>query len=231
MTSNRKRTMLDFFAKSKKTKTTDNDGGESQEPSSSSSSTDCPADKSASVQNPNESETSAASDQPSTSGQKKTEKRSFQKNWLRDFKWLKFQEDNNSMSCTLCIKHKKSNALSGDCRNFKTSTLTRHADSKDHKEAVAAESMAGSFEKTVKKVLDEKEAAVVSALKVVFWMTKEDISIIKYESLLNLFEELDCPSIVSLKTGKKVTYSSDKAATEMLESLAYVARQKVNNLI
>ena len=170
---NRKRTMLDFFAKSKKTKTTDNEGGESQEASSSSSSTDCPADKSASVQ----SETSAASDQPSTSGQKKTEKRSFQKNWLRDFKWLKFQEDNNSMSCTLCIKHKKSNALTGDCRNFKTSTLTRHADSKDHKEAVAAESMAGSFEKTVKKVLDEKEAAVVSALKVVFWMTKEDISI------------------------------------------------------
>ena len=78
--------MLDFFGKSKKTKTTDNDGGESQEASSFSSSTDCPADKSASVQNPNESETSAASDQPSTSGQKKTEKRSFQKNWLRDKK-------------------------------------------------------------------------------------------------------------------------------------------------
>ena len=62
-------------------------------------------------------------------------------------------------------------------------------------------------------------------------MTKEDISIIKYESLLNLLEELDCSSIVSLKTGKEVTYSSDKAATEMLESLAYVARQKVNNMI
>ena len=72
--SNRKRTMLDFFAKSKKTKTTDNDGGESQEASSSSSSTDCQADKSASVQHPNESVTWAASDQPSTSGQKKPEK-------------------------------------------------------------------------------------------------------------------------------------------------------------
>ena len=140
-TSNRKRTMLDFFAKLKK-KTTDNDGGESQEASSSSSSTDCPADKSASVQSPR-----SASDQPSTSGQKKTEKQFFQKSWLRDFKWLKFQEDNNSMSCTLCIKHKKSNALTGDYRNFKTSTLTRHADSNDHKEGVTAESMAGSLRK------------------------------------------------------------------------------------
>ena len=35
MTSNRKRTMFDFFEKSKKTKTADNKGGESQEPSSS----------------------------------------------------------------------------------------------------------------------------------------------------------------------------------------------------
>ena len=113
MTSNRKRTMFDFFAKLEK-KIAD-DGGESQEALFSTSSlTDCPSDKSASVQNPNKSETSAAPDQPSTNGKKKNEKRSFQKTWLRDYKWFKFQEDNNSMSCTLCIKHKKSNALTGD---------------------------------------------------------------------------------------------------------------------
>ena len=68
--------MFDFFAKSKKTpKTVDNDGGERQETSSSTSSlTDCPSDNAAdgkSVQNPNESETSAASDQPNTSRKKK----------------------------------------------------------------------------------------------------------------------------------------------------------------
>ena len=67
--------MFDFFAKSKKTKTADNDGGERQETSSSTSSlTDCPSDNTAednSVQNSNERETSAASDQPSTRGKKK----------------------------------------------------------------------------------------------------------------------------------------------------------------
>ena len=66
--------MFDFFAKWKKTKTADNNGGERQETLSSTSSlTDCPSDDTAevkSVQNPNESETSAASDQPSTSGKK-----------------------------------------------------------------------------------------------------------------------------------------------------------------
>ena len=59
--------MFDFFAKSKKTKTADNDGGKLKETSSSTKSlTGCPSDNTAedkSVQNPNESETSAGSDQ------------------------------------------------------------------------------------------------------------------------------------------------------------------------
>ena len=87
MASNRKRTMFHFFAKSKKN--ADNGGGKRQETSSSTSSlTDCPSDNTAkdnSVQNPNESETSAGSDQPSTSGKKKTEKRSYKKIWLREY--------------------------------------------------------------------------------------------------------------------------------------------------
>ena len=79
MASNRKRTMFDFFAKFsicevEKTKTADNDGWERQETSFSTSSlTDCPPDNTAedkSVQTPNESKTSAASDQRSTSGKK-----------------------------------------------------------------------------------------------------------------------------------------------------------------
>ena len=68
--------------RSKKKKYTDNDGGERQETSSSTSSlTNCSSDNTAedkSVQNPNESETSAASDQPSSRGKKNTEKRSFE---------------------------------------------------------------------------------------------------------------------------------------------------------
>ena len=58
--------MFDFFGNSKKTKTADNDGCKRQETSSKSSLTECPSDNTAgdkSVQNPNESETSAASDQ------------------------------------------------------------------------------------------------------------------------------------------------------------------------
>ena len=48
MALNRKRTMFDFFVKSKKKKTVDNDGGERQETSSSTNSlTECPSDNTA----------------------------------------------------------------------------------------------------------------------------------------------------------------------------------------
>ena len=75
--------MFDFFAKSKKQKLrTTTVGSVNKTSSSTSSLTDCPSDNTAedrSVQNPNESKTSAASDQPSTSGKKKLKSVLFKK--------------------------------------------------------------------------------------------------------------------------------------------------------
>jgi hypothetical protein len=50
------------------------------------------------------------------------------------------------MMCSLCLKHKKQNTFTKECKNFRTSTLLRQSDSADHKEAVVADSMSGSFE-------------------------------------------------------------------------------------
>ena len=38
-------------------------------------------------------------------------KRSFQFLWLRDFSWLRFDKEMSQMTCELCLKHKKANAL------------------------------------------------------------------------------------------------------------------------
>ena len=116
-----------------------------------------------------------------------------------------FMTEKNSMTCSLCIKHKKHNSFTDINKNFRTSTLTRHADSSDHKAAVLADSMTGDLQRSVKHIFDEKESSVSSALKVVYWMAKEDISITKYDSLLNLLENLDCPNISGLKCGKSVS--------------------------
>ena len=51
-------------------------------------------------------------------------------------------ERKNMMTCSLCIKHKKKNAMTSGTNNFRTSTLTRHADHTDHKAAL----LGGNFE-------------------------------------------------------------------------------------
>ena len=173
-------------------------------------------------------ETSTDHEQSDLQAKNTSYEKRFQNKWLSDFPWLLYDSEKNSMTCSLCIKHKKHNSFTDINKNFRTSTLTRHADSSDHKAAVLADSMTGDLQRSVKHIFDEKESSVLSALKVVYWMAKEDISITKYDSLLNLLENLDCPNISGLKCGKSVSYSSDKSATELMEALAYVARKSVD---
>ena len=74
-------------------------------------------------------------------------------------KWLQADSD-GLMTCTLCMKHKKVNG----CKNYRTSTLVRPAESKSHKEAVLGVRVVAA----VSKALSEKEEAVIVALKTVY---------------------------------------------------------------
>ena len=80
------------------------------------------------------------------------EVRVFQSNWLSKFPWLRVDDTKDKMFCDLCIKHKKNNTLTDGSSNFRTSTLTRHAESKDHVGSVIAEKMQPEFSSAVKKL-------------------------------------------------------------------------------
>jgi len=133
------------------------------------------------------------------------------------------------MACSVCLKHTKNNSMTSANSNFRTSTLTRHADSNDHKAAVLADSMAPQFAHAVKNLQTSKEKSIIDALRIVFWLAKEDIAISKYNSMLALLQQLDCPHISGLKTAKNVSYTSDRAACDMLESIAAVIRKNIDN--
>ena len=77
------------------------------------------------------------------------------------------------MTCELCLKHKKANALTEGTSNFRTSTLKRHAESKDHQASVLGENMQSDFAKAVEKVMSEKDKAISVALKAVYFLASE----------------------------------------------------------
>ena len=157
----KKRTILDFYQCSalKKVREDDKDVNNNQfkaNPTISQSTTrdDTPEIK---QNEPPFPPTRKSESKPSTSKAKAIP--SFQQTWFKEFEWLNYDSKHNCMSCNLCLKHKKTNVMTGsECRNWKTSTLTRHADSTDHKQSVVAEAMTGSLQKTV---FNEKESAIL----------------------------------------------------------------------
>ena len=85
---------------------------------------------------------------------------------MDQYEWLHFESELNFMKYKLCVKHKKSNVMTGnECRNWKASMLKRHTHSADHKQSVVAKAMTWSF--SVSNVFNEKRkshAAILCAL-------------------------------------------------------------------
>jgi hypothetical protein len=117
----------------------------------------------------NENETA---DEPSPS--KKFKPSTFQNSWKKDRPWLDVNEK-REMICNYCIDNKMTNTFTTGCTYFRTSTLTRHVATTDHKLSVFAKTESKSLEKTVQNVVSQQEGAVKSAIDTVYWLAKEKL--------------------------------------------------------
>ena len=57
------------------------------------------------------------------SDDKVTKKRNFQKGWLVQYPWLKYDHNLDLMFCNICIGIRANNAMTQGTNNFRTSTL------------------------------------------------------------------------------------------------------------
>ena len=129
----------------------------------------------------------------------------FQQTWLRDHTWLQYEKE--AMFCFFCQKSKKTNpvALAERCTNFRTSTLQWHKDCKEHEDAVNEEAMRDTFSNTQHRLFRAQSQAILTAMRAIYWLAKEDIATVKYDSLLNF---LGLKSVKNLRVGGNVTYRS-----------------------
>jgi len=63
--------------------------------------------------------------------------KTFKIKWLSEFSWLRYDENNKKMFCTICTKHKMKNkfATGGAANISKKSAVKKHVKCKDHTEA------------------------------------------------------------------------------------------------
>ena len=122
------------------------------------------------------------------------------------------------MTCQMCLDSKKvTNVFTTATCNFRTSTITRHVNSTDHKELLNAPVYAAQFEKSINKALSKEEKGVSVAVKTVYWLAKEGLPLSKYESL---FRHINTPDIEHLGAGENIHYSSRYTASELLDAIS-----------
>ena len=144
----------------------------------------------------------------------------FRQKWLGMFTWLNY--DGKQMTCSICMEQKKSNAFTNGCTNFRTSTLSRHADSTDHRFAVKEDLQKKNLVSVTHKAIAKKTEAAVSAMRCVYWLAKEGLPISKYESLVKFCKLQGCTALNDLDSGKNATYLSWQTAEEILEAIVEV---------
>ena len=81
------------------------------------------------------------------------------------------------------------------------------------------------------KLLNEKQSALISALRTVYFMAKKDIPTHQYRYFLDFLEFQGCKEMMSLNCRKNATYRTHKIAGVMQGVITKVIREGTQALI
>ena len=131
------------------------------------------------------------------------------------------------MFCSCCQQSGKSNPFTSGCINYGTSTLVRHIESQDHRNALQEIEMAESFQEAVINSVSSQEQAVESGMRTVYWLAKEHTATEKYNSLMNLLKLQGCKDIENLNVAKNASYNSVQTAKDFQSVLAECIQDEI----
>ena len=81
------------------------------------------------------------------------------------------------------------------------------------------------------RLTTEHEQAIVSAMRNVYWLSKEDVASLKYNSLNKLVELQGCECIRNLYVGENAKYTSPEVIKEMQEVLSQCIKSDIRDEI
>ena len=90
--------------------------------------------------------------------------------------------------------------------------------------------MRDTFSNTQRRVPREQSQAILTAMRALYWLAKEDIATVKYDSLLNFLDEVGLESVKNLRVGGNATYHSHQSAESMQDAIATVLKANIDKL-
>ena len=67
-------------------------------------------------------------------------------------------------------------------------------------------------------------------MRALYWLAKEDVTTVKYDSLLNFLDEVGLESVKNLRVGGNATYHSHQSAEGMQDAIATVLKSNIDKL-
>ena len=159
--------------------------------------------------------------------------------WKSTYPWLVPVESDGTvvgLQCQWCTTHssERQRSRSGiwttsPCTSLRKDCIEHHSNSEVHARSAELELNReqavrdGGIVMAFQQQVVAQRKAVIGALKVVYWLAKEEIAYTtKYESLLNLAQSLGCMYLKDLCLGGNASYTSRQIIGEFLQCLATV---------
>lgn len=79
--------------------------------------------------------------------------------------------------------------------------------------------------------LEQNRKPSLTAMRAVYWLAKEDIATVKYDSLLNFLDEVGLESVKNLRVGGNATYRSHQSAEGLQDAIATVLKSNIDKLV
>ena len=172
---------------------------------------------------------------------KKKHKTGYNPLWKREFPWIKLVYGDEGTSsgivtgimCSLCQRHstKQRNGVGTwtekPCTLLRKDTLQQHKASSMHKEAEELESYRvasqrdGGIVSAFSSTVSSQRKALVGAMKLLYWLAKEEIPITtKFSSLLDLSIQMGNDYLKELHLGGNAHYTNEQSISELLQCLS-----------
>lgn len=116
----------------------------------------------------------------------------FQPKWVEQYgSWLKYDAEKKHMYCQICRELDFYNTMAIGTNNFKTTTITRHATSAQHRQALHVPLGKVNLQESITNVVAKEETGIIIRMKIAYWMAKEAVPLSKFSSL-PAFAYLEC---------------------------------------
>ena len=164
----------------------------------------------------------------------------FEHSWLKEFPWLLYDKEEQSMYCKLCKRYGKLlRNGTGKWVNTGATTL-RHNKICKHKTSVmdrdaelckreeVRSSMSGGIRGALEVVVTQERKSIIGALKCLYYLAKNELAhTTNFSSLIDLCINMVCNYMKELRRGGNASYRSEQVISEFLCTLSDTVKEVV----